>query len=102
MIKGQLIWALIDNRTGNKNQILAILEKLKLPFNIIDVKYNFLARLPNFLLQILGGTIHLKNYRNTIPKNNPSLIMRFFNKHNFYCFKLQNFYNFIKLKIKSF
>ena len=55
-----LIWALIDDQPGNQNQIYGVLNQLKLPFKIQKVHYNFLSRLPNFLLQILGGSIHLK------------------------------------------
>jgi mitochondrial fission protein ELM1 len=64
--------ALLDNRTGNRNQLLAILEELKLPYKVYEIKYNFLAKLPNFLIQIFGGNIHVKNFNiqnfNVCPK----------------------------------
>ena len=66
-----LIWALIDDQPGNQNQIYGVLNQLKLPFKIQKVHYNFLSRLPNFLLQILGGSIHLKkkiNLKTPYPK----------------------------------
>ena len=61
MRKNHFIWALVDNRTGNKNQILGVLNELKLPYKICDIKYNFLANLPNFIIQLFGGVLHLKN-----------------------------------------
>lgn len=70
-----LIWAIIDNRTGNKNQILAVLKELKLPYKIIKVEYNWLGNLPNFILQLLGGFLHIKNFKQNPVKKNPNLII---------------------------
>ena len=62
MKKKFLIWALIDDRTGNKNQILGILKELYLAYKIKKVKYNFFANLPNFIIQLLGGNIHTNKF----------------------------------------
>ncbi len=70
-----LIWALIDDRTGNKNQILAVLESLKIPFKIIEVKYNWMARLPNFILQTFGGLIHIHALDIKNTKELPNLVL---------------------------
>ena len=49
------ILAILDNRIGNRNQLFAILNELNLPYKVLDIKYNWLANLPNFILQIFGG-----------------------------------------------
>ena len=53
MEKNHLIWALVDNRTGNKNQILGILNELKIPHKIFSIEYNYFANFPNFLFSYL-------------------------------------------------
>ena len=47
-MKKKIAWALLDNRTGNRNQIYGILAHLDLKYKIIEIKYNFFAILPNF------------------------------------------------------
>ena len=49
------VLAIIDGRTGNRNQVFAVLKELKLPYKILNIKYNWLANFPNFILQTLGG-----------------------------------------------
>ena len=39
--------------------MFAILDELNLPYKILDIKYNWLANLPNFILQIFGGYTHI-------------------------------------------
>ncbi|MBP5535031.1 MAG: mitochondrial fission ELM1 family protein [Alphaproteobacteria bacterium] len=43
------IWALLDDRMGNNNQILGVAEALGLPFEQKKIVYNKLVHLPNFL-----------------------------------------------------
>ena len=43
------IWVLIDNRTGNANQALALASELGFAYQVKKFQYNILARLPNFL-----------------------------------------------------
>ena len=69
------ILAILDNRIGNRNQIFAILDELQLPYKILDIKYNWLANLPNFVLQIFGGYSHIKNFDIKKIKTKPSLIL---------------------------
>ena len=69
------ILAILDNRIGNRNQIFAILDELNLPYKILDIKYNWLANLPNFVLQIFGGFSHIKNFDIKKIKTKPSLIL---------------------------
>ncbi len=52
------IWVLTDNRMGNTNQAIALAEKIGLDYQLKFVKYNILAKLPNFLLAIYP--IHVK------------------------------------------
>ena len=63
MKKKYLIWALIDDRTGNKNQILGILKELDFTYKIKKVKYNFFANFPNFIIQLLGSYIHATKFK---------------------------------------
>ena len=63
MKKKFLIWALVDDRTGNKNQILGVLRELALPYKVKKVEYNFFANLPNFIIQILGSILHTNNFK---------------------------------------
>ncbi len=47
--KKALVWVLTDNRAGNSKQALALAEILGLPYKVKKLKYNILAKLPNFL-----------------------------------------------------
>ena len=67
--------AIIDDRTGNRNQIFSILKELKLPYNILDIRYNWLAKLPNFMLQAFGGLLHIKDLNIKKIKVSPMLIL---------------------------
>ena len=69
------ILAILDNRIGNRNQLLAILDELNLPYKILEVKYNWLANLPNFILQIFGGCQHIKDFDVQKIKIKPNLIL---------------------------
>ena len=69
------ILAILDNRIGNRNQIVAILNELNLPYKILDIKYNWLANLPNFILQVFGGYSHVKQFDIKKIKNKPNLIL---------------------------
>ena len=68
-----LIWALVDDRIGNKNQILGILDEINIPFKIFNIRYNVLANLPNFIIQLFGGKIHIK--KKIFKEPYPSLIL---------------------------
>jgi mitochondrial fission protein ELM1 len=48
------VFALLDDRAGNNAQVLGVAEKLGLPFEKIELRYNALAKLPNILL---GATL---------------------------------------------
>ena len=69
------ILALLDDRIGNRNQVLAVLDEINLPYNIIYIKYNWLANLPNFILQIFGSYSHIINFDIKKIKTKPSLIL---------------------------
>jgi len=44
------IWALLDERAGNRSQVLGVAEALSKPFNSISLQNGFLGKLPNFIL----------------------------------------------------
>ena len=44
-----MIWILADDRAGNVNQLLGIVEALNKPYERKDIRYNGWVRLPNFL-----------------------------------------------------
>ena len=69
------VLAILDNRIGNRNQIFAILNELNLPYKILEIKYNWLANLPNFILQIFGGHLHIKDFDIKKIKTKPNLIL---------------------------
>ena len=46
----EMIWALQDDRTGHNAQVLGLLERLGLPYEVKPLYYNHLASLPNGLL----------------------------------------------------
>ena len=73
--KNFYILAIVDDRTGNRNQIVAVLAELKLPYKILNIKYNCLAKLPNFILQIFGGWLHINNFDIKTIKTKPKLIL---------------------------
>ncbi len=52
------IWALQDGRMGNDLQALSLAESFENSFEIKEIKYNFLAKLPNCILSTLP--IHIK------------------------------------------
>ena len=45
-----LIWVLADDRAGNVSQALGVAESLDLPFEIKNIHYNSLAKLPNIFI----------------------------------------------------
>jgi mitochondrial fission protein ELM1 len=75
MKKKYLVWALVDNRTGNKNQILGILKELDFSYKIKKVKYNFFANLPNFIIQLLGSNIHTNKFNMNYSPPFPDIII---------------------------
>ena len=75
MKKKNLIWALVDDRTGNKNQILGVLKELNLPYKIKKVHYNIYANFPNFIIQILGGSFHIKKFTTNYLPPFPNIIL---------------------------
>lgn len=44
------VWLLIDDRAGNRSQVLGVARALGLPFEIKDLKYTVAAELPNYML----------------------------------------------------
>ncbi|MEG3617941.1 mitochondrial fission ELM1 family protein [Magnetovibrio sp. PR-2] len=44
------VWLLIDDRAGNKSQVLGVARALGLPFEIKEIAYTAAAALPNYML----------------------------------------------------
>ena len=52
-IKSQIkpiIWLLLDDRSGNREQCLGVGEALGYTFEKKEIRYNYFARIPNFFL----------------------------------------------------
>jgi mitochondrial fission protein ELM1 len=61
------ILALLDDRAGNNSQVLGVAEKLGHAFESIELRYNFLTKLPN---KLLGASLrHLRANCKTLLKN---------------------------------
>ena len=75
MIKSKIVWALLDNRTGNRNQVMAILSALGLKYKIINIEYNLFSFFPNFFFQIFSNTIHVKSFWKNINETGPDVII---------------------------
>ncbi len=75
MTKSKLVWALLDNRTGNRSQVIGVLEELKIRYKVIEIRYNFFSFLPNFILQLISSTIHIKSIKSFLSKPRPDMII---------------------------
>jgi mitochondrial fission protein ELM1 len=75
MTNKKLAWALFDDRTGNRQQLSGILNKLDFAYKKIDIKYNKYAFLPNFLIQLFGGLLHTKNKKNFNKPPYPKILI---------------------------
>ncbi|MAH84903.1 MAG: hypothetical protein CBB68_11490 [Rhodospirillaceae bacterium TMED8] len=50
MTRSRGIWVLADERQGNRSQVIGVAKALKQPFLIKEIRYNWLACIPNILL----------------------------------------------------
>ena len=75
MGNNKIVWALLDNRTGNRNQILGVLSKLHFEFKLIEIRYNFFSILPNFFFQIFYKNFHIRSLRNLKEGLYPDIIL---------------------------
>ena len=59
-----LVWGLVDDRTSHTGQVLGVIAKLGVPYVVMRLEYNMLARVPS---AILGATmLHI-----TVPLSPP-------------------------------
>lgn len=49
-LENKVIWALLDDRAGNRSQCLGVVDALGVPYSVKEVRYSAFACLPNFLL----------------------------------------------------
>lgn len=61
------VWALIDDRAGNKSQCLGVAQALGLRFQIQDLEYTPAAALPNFALGASFGGLTANSRINLAP-----------------------------------
>ena len=57
------IWILSDDRPGTFSQSVGLAEKIGLEYRLIELKYNFLAKLPNVFFS--NSLIRLKHHSKT-------------------------------------
>ncbi len=75
MENSKIVWAILDNRAGNRNQVKGVLTALDVKYIEINIEYNFLSFLPNFFFQIFYNTIHVKSFRKIIKAPKPDIII---------------------------
>ncbi len=74
--KDEIVWVLLDSRRGHKNQAIAVANKLNLKYKSIDIKYKYISILPNFVLNLFGGLIHVqKSIRDKLCDPWPKIII---------------------------
>jgi mitochondrial fission protein ELM1 len=71
-----LIWVLKDDRPGNYSQAISLADSLEIDYEIKEISYNKLAKLPNFLKFGSLSTID-KNSQNSLlnQANKPNIII---------------------------
>jgi len=69
------IWVLADNRTGTAAQAKSLAELLGMSFEVKNLKYNFLALLPNFLLRSTFIHINKKLSSGLLDEPLPKMII---------------------------
>ena len=62
-----LVWALIDDRAGNKSQCLGVAEALGRRFEIRNLEYTPVAALPNFVIGASFGGLSARSRANLTP-----------------------------------
>lgn len=61
------VWALADDRAGNRSQVLGVSEALGVPFDIKEIRYGRLARLPSGLLGASLGGLTAESRKALLP-----------------------------------
>ena len=75
MTEKKVVWAIFDNRTGNRQQLTGVLNELNLGYEKLEIKYNRYAFLPNVIIQLIGGFLHIKNNINLDNIKNPHVLI---------------------------
>jgi mitochondrial fission protein ELM1 len=76
MLKNQKIWVLVDDRAGNRAQIIGLAQNLSDDFEIKEIQYNNFIKIPNFLKFgfLIGISKETKKYL-LKNKNIPDIII---------------------------
>ena len=68
------VWLLIDDRTGNKAQVMGVAAALGCAYTVKSIAYNTLARLPNMMLGASFKTLDTLS-RQTLQEPWPDLVI---------------------------
>jgi uncharacterized protein len=69
------IWVLTDSRIGSNNQAIALAEKLDFDYAIIEVKFNALAKVPNFLMPKNFAQVVHPNFNEMLKEHAPDVVI---------------------------
>lgn len=69
------VTVLVDNRTGNANQALALASKLGFEYKIQKIEYNFFAKLPNYFLRFFPFHVKSESLKEFKLKELPDIII---------------------------
>lgn len=69
------IWVLVDSKIGSNNQAITLAEKLNKSFCKIEIEYNSLAAIPNFLMPKNFIQLKSPDFRELIQIHTPKLII---------------------------
>ena len=61
------IWILLDDRAGNRSQVIGVAKCLNRPTESKNLIYNPLAKLPNFITPKTFATLNIRSRRNFVP-----------------------------------
>jgi len=90
-VENPTVWVLLDDRAGNNNQSRGLADKLGFPYELVQIEYNCLARLPNSVRgTTLLGVAH--DYKLSLAPPYPNIVIaagrrlapvaRFIKQHN--------------------
>lgn len=68
-------WVLVDYKIGSNMQAIALAESMKIKFNIINIQYNFFAKLPNILMPIPFFQVKSPDFVIKLKNQKPKMII---------------------------
>lgn len=61
------VWALVDERAGNRSQAMGVADALGFPYELKDIRFGWLARLPNLVLASSLSALSWRSRRSLAP-----------------------------------